>query len=56
LNNVKKKTRQLPGETDNRTEINGKSTSMVWPTLGMRVVKEEQNGNINFGQKLCGFH
>ena len=27
-----------------RTEINGESTSMVWPTLGLRTAKEQNSG------------
>jgi len=37
----------LPVEESIRiTEINGESTSMVWPTLGSRTAKEQSSGDV----------
>jgi len=33
-------------------EINGESTSMVWPTLGSRTAKEQNRTEQNTGRKI----
>jgi len=50
MDNIKRWTGLLVEESirmTKRTEINGESTSMVWPTLGSRTAKEQNRTELS---------